>query len=45
MEGECLKYGGEVMRDEIWKIANMVWDREGLPDEWKCGLIVPIVKK
>ncbi|XP_043464490.1 uncharacterized protein LOC122499949 [Leptopilina heterotoma] len=29
----------------MWKIANLVWEGEGWPEEWKTGLIVPIVKK
>lgn len=45
MEGENLKYGGEKVREEIWKILNKVWKGEGWLKEWKTGLIVPLIKK
>ncbi|XP_043478498.1 uncharacterized protein LOC122508895 [Leptopilina heterotoma] len=45
MEGESLKYGGEMVREEMWRIVNLVWKGEGWPETWKTGLIAPIMKK
>lgn len=45
MQGEIIKYRGEKIRVEIWKIVNKVWMREGWPEEWKTLLIVPLLKK
>ncbi|XP_051161831.1 uncharacterized protein LOC127281899 [Leptopilina boulardi] len=45
MEGESLKYGGEGVREEMWKIINLVWNGEGWPETWKTGLVAPILKK
>ena len=37
MEIEAVKYGGEGMRKEIWKICNKVWRGEGWPNGWRTG--------
>lgn len=42
---EVWKYGGEEVREWGWKICNRVWREEGRPEEWKEGVIVPVVKK
>lgn len=45
MEGEGIKYGGEKVRRVVWEVVNEVWKGNGWPEEWKTGLIVPLVKK
>lgn len=45
IEGEALKFGGEKVRKEMWEIVRRVWRGEGWPEDWKTGLIVPLVKK
>ena len=42
---EAWKYGGEEMKDWIWRVCNRIWRGEGWIEEWKEGVIVPIVKK
>lgn len=43
--GETWKYGIEEVEKWIWSFCNRTWKREGWPEGWKEGLIVPIVKK
>lgn len=45
MEGECLKYGGDWARREMWQVVKDIWEGKGWPEEWSTGLIVPIKKK
>ena len=45
MEIEAVKYGGEGVRKEIWKICNKVWRGEGWPKGWRTGLEVSLIKK
>jgi len=40
--GEAWKYGGEEV--EEW-VCNRVWQGKGWPENWKEGVVVPIVKK
>lgn len=37
--------GGEELEDWIKGFCNRIWKGEGWPEEWKEGVIVPIVKK
>lgn len=43
--GEVWKYGGEELEGWIREFCNRIWRGEGWPEEWKEGIIVPIVKK
>jgi len=42
---EAWKYGGEEIEVWIWRFCNRVWRGEGWPEEWKEGVVVPILKK
>lgn len=42
---EVWKFGGERMEEWVWGFCNRVWRREGWPELWKDGIIVPLVKK
>ncbi|CAD6229117.1 GSCOCG00012085001-RA-CDS, partial [Cotesia congregata] len=42
---EAWKYGGEKIEIELWRICQRVWRGEGWPEDWKKGVVVPIVKK
>ncbi|XP_033216926.1 uncharacterized protein LOC117172803 [Belonocnema kinseyi] len=42
---EALKYGALRMRKEMWRICKKVWKGEGLPEEWKTWLVVPLIRK
>lgn len=40
-----IKAGGRAFNSEIHKNITSVWNKEGLPEEWKGSAIVPIYKK
>jgi len=42
---EVWKYGGKEIREWLWEICNKVWKGKGWPEEWRKGVVVPIVKK
>lgn len=42
---EAWRYGGEEVKDWVWKFCNKVWRGEGWPEEWKERVVVPIIKK
>jgi hypothetical protein len=42
---ELIQAGGETLRSENRKIINPVWNKEGLPDQWKDSISVPVHKK
>jgi hypothetical protein len=37
--------GGRIVRSEIHKLINSIWNNEGLPGQLKESVIVPIYKK
>jgi len=41
---ELIKAGGKTIRCEIHKLIIYIWNKEGLPDEWKESIIVLIYK-
>lgn len=43
--GEAWKYGGEGLEKWAWEFCNRIWEGEGWPEEWREGVIVPILKK
>ena len=42
---ELTKAGGRIILFDIHKLTNSIWDEEGLPEEWKESIILPIYKK
>ena len=42
---ELLKYGGEVLEYQIFKLIIKLWREEEIPNEWDTGNIIPIHKK
>lgn len=42
---ENLKYGGNILKEEIHKIICRIWETEEMPTTWKEALILPIFKK
>jgi hypothetical protein len=42
---EMIQAGGETLLSVIHKLPNSSWNEQGLPDQWKDSLIVPIHKK
>jgi hypothetical protein len=45
ISAELLKAVGRTIRSDIHKLVNSIWNKEGLPDEWKESITVPIYKK
>jgi hypothetical protein len=42
---ELIKAGGRIIRFEIHKFDISIWNKEGVPEEWKESIVVPIYKK
>lgn len=40
---EVWKYEGGEVRE--WEICNRIWKGESWPEEWREGVVVPILKK
>jgi len=43
--GEVWKYGGEKMERWVGEFCNRIWKGESWLEEWKEGIIMPIIKK
>lgn len=44
-ENEIWRLGGEEVREKLWEICVGVWKGEGFPEEWREGVVVPVLKK
>jgi hypothetical protein len=42
---ELIQAGGEILLSVIHKLINSILNKEGLPNQWKESIIVPIHKK
>jgi hypothetical protein len=42
---ELIQAVGKILRSEINKLINSIWNKEKLLDQWKESIIVPIHKK
>jgi hypothetical protein len=40
-----MKAGGETLCSEIHKIIRSIWNKEGLPQQWKESIIIPLHKR
>ncbi|XP_070519746.1 golgin subfamily A member 6-like protein 22 [Cardiocondyla obscurior] len=45
IENEIWREGGEEVKEELWEICKRVWKGEGFPEEWREGIVVPVLKK
>jgi len=45
LPNEVWKCGEKRIEEWIWGFCNRVWRGEGWPEQWKDGIIVPLVKK
>jgi len=43
--GEFLKIGGQQLREKIYKLVLLIWQKEQIPEEWETAIICPIFKK
>jgi hypothetical protein len=41
---QLIQAGGEILLSVIQKLNNAVWNKEGLPDQWKEHIILPFHK-
>jgi hypothetical protein len=42
---ELIQAGGEILRSEIHKLINSIWNKEALPHQWKKSIVVLVHKK
>jgi hypothetical protein len=42
---ELIIAGGRIIRSDVHKLINSIWNKEELPEQWKESIIVPIYKK
>jgi hypothetical protein len=40
-----IQAGGEILRSEIHKLINSLWNSDELLDQWEESLILPVYKK
>jgi len=40
-----IQAGSNILRSEIHKLVNSIWNKEELPQQWKDSIMVPIYKK
>ena len=45
IKNEAWIYGGRLLREKVRLVLNKVWKGQEFPEEWKTGIIVPILKK
>ncbi|XP_024883228.1 uncharacterized protein LOC112461981 [Temnothorax curvispinosus] len=45
LANEVWIYGGERLREKIWEVSDKAWRTGEIAEDWKEGIIVPIVKK
>jgi hypothetical protein len=43
--GKMIKAGGETLCSYIHELISSIWNKEGLPQQWKESIILPIPKK
>lgn len=42
--GEALRFGGEALEEELWRLLSCTFADGKVPTEWGTGLIVPVFK-
>jgi len=43
--GEMIKYGGDIVVQEIYDMCSAVWKEGRTPDEWKKSILIILHKK
>jgi len=43
--GEFLKIAGQQLREKIYRLVLLIWQKEQIPKEWETAIICPIFKK
>jgi hypothetical protein len=39
---ELIKQGGRTLKQRIYKLILMIWEKDQLPNQWKEGIIFPL---
>ena len=42
---EVIKQGGRTLKQRIYELISMIWEKEQLPNQWKEGIMCPLCKK
>jgi endonuclease/exonuclease/phosphatase family metal-dependent hydrolase len=42
---ELIKQGGHELLSKVYRILVAVWQSETMPEEWRTGLLIPLLKK
>lgn len=42
---EAWRYGGKWVKQGLRDLVKQIWNKDGIPEDWKLGIIVPIYKK
>ena len=45
LENEVWKYAPKNVGEVLWELLRKIWNGEGIPEDWKKGVICPIYKK
>ena len=45
MQGELLKYGGNVLQERMITVVRNIWNMERIPEEWETAIYIPLHKK
>ena len=45
LENEVWKYAPKEVGEALWELLRKIWNEEGIPEDWKKGVICPIYKK
>jgi hypothetical protein len=45
IQAEILKYGGEALREQVYRLIRDTWINESMPEEWSTAVLCPIHKK
>ena len=40
--GEIIKSVGDRVVDWVWRLCNMVFDRDVMPEDWRSAVIAPL---
>jgi hypothetical protein len=45
ISAELIQAGVKILLSEIHKLINFIWNKKGLPNQWKESIIEPVHKK
>ncbi|KAH0818193.1 hypothetical protein GEV33_004600 [Tenebrio molitor] len=45
ISNELIKQGGHELLSRVYRILVAVWQSETMPEEWRTGLLIPLLKK